>query len=267
MTLNLELVYGPPTPSDLDLLPPLAGVGLASLLGLIAGSFIATLVLRWGAERSIFGRSRCDGCGRTLGLVDLIPLIGWLVRRGRCQACGARINPLHLQVELAAAAIGVAALTQAPGYAGWSLALFGWMLLPLALLDARYFWLPNILVGALALGGLLFGAPLLDTALVSRMAGAAFGGLTLLLLAEAFKRLRGREGMGGGDPKLAAAIGCWLGWMPLPVMFLLASASGIVWGLMQKKDVPITDRHIPFGAFMAAAAWLAVPLWPALVTG
>lgn len=261
------MVVEPSGPSGLDLLPPLAGVGLAALMGLIAGSFIATLVLRWGAERSIFGRSQCDGCGRTLGLIDLIPLTGWLVRRGRCQVCGAQIDHLHLQVELGAAAIGVLALAWMPGYAGWSLALFGWMLLPLALLDARYFWLPNRLVAALAVGGLLAGGAVLDTALISRLIGATIGGLTLLLLAEAFKRLRGREGMGGGDPKLAAAIGCWLGWMPLPTMFLIASAAGIVWALFQKKDVPISDRHIPFGAFMAAAGWLAVPLWSYLNVG
>lgn len=261
MTSQLLLVVEPSGPSGLDLLPPVAGAGLAALLGLIAGSFVATLVLRWGAGQSIFGRSRCDGCGRTLGLVDLIPLVGWLVRRGLCQTCGTQIDRLHLQVELAAAVIGALALAWMPGYAGWSLALFGWMLLPLALLDARYFWLPNRLVAALALGGLLAAEPMLGTEPISRLIGAAVGGLTLLLLAEAFKRLRGRDGMGGGDPKLAAAIGCWLGWMPLPVMFLLASGGGIVWALAQKKDVPITDRHIPFGAFMAAAAWLAVPVW------
>lgn len=261
------VVTEPPGPSGLDLLPPLVGVALAATLGVIVGSFISTLVLRWGAPQSIFGRSRCDSCGRTLGFVDLIPLVGWLVRRGHCHSCGAEIDPFHLQVELGAATIGALALVLMPGYAGWSLALFGWLLLPLALLDARIFWLPNKLVAALALGGLLAGGPMLDNEFFERLVGAAVGGLTLLLLAEAFKWLRGREGMGGGDPKLAAAIGCWLGWMPLPMMFLLASASGIAWGLIQKRDVPIADRHIPFGAFMAAAAWLTVPHWSYLNAG
>lgn len=248
-------------------LPREAAIPLAALVGLIAGSFIATLVLRWGAGRSIFGRSQCDGCGRMLGLVDLVPLVGWLVRRGRCQACGGHIDRLHMRVEVGCALIGAFSLALMPGYAGWTLALFGWMLLPLALLDVRHFWLPDALTGALAVAGLLVAGPLLDTALAARLTGAVAGGVTLGVLAWLFVRMRGRDGMGGGDPKLAAAIGCWLGWVPLPTMFLLASGGGIVWALCQKKDVPISDRHIPFGAFMAAAAWLAVPLWTYLSAG
>jgi leader peptidase (prepilin peptidase) / N-methyltransferase len=241
-------------------MPQVAAVPLAAIVGLIAGSFIATLVLRWGDGRSIAGRSQCDGCGRTLGMVDLVPLLGWLVRRGRCPVCGGRIDPLHMQVEVGAAAIGALAVAFMPGAAGWALALFGWMLLPLGLLDARHFWLPDVLTGALAVAGLLVAGALLDTTLVARLTGAVAGGATLGVLAWLYIRARGRVAMGGGDPKLAAAIGCWLGWMPLPVMFLLASGSGIIWALFQKKDVPISDRHIPFGAFMVAAAWLVVPI-------
>lgn len=248
-------------------MPLFAALALAALLGLIAGSFIATLALRWGAGQSIFGRSRCDGCGRTLGAIDLIPLLGWLIRRGRCQSCGAVIDPLHLRVELGCALIGVASVALLPGAAGWCLALLGWMLLPLALLDARHYWLPDALTGALALIGLLAAGPLLDTGIAARLTGAVAGGVTLGVLAWLFARLRGREGMGGGDPKLAAAIGCWLGWMPLSLMFLLASGGGIIWALAQKKDVPIADRHVPFGAFMAAAAWIAAPLWVFLSAG
>lgn len=253
--------------SGLAQLPLVAALPLAALLGLVVGSFIATLVLRWGAEQSILGRSRCDGCGRTLGVIDLIPLVGWLVRRGRCQQCGAAIDPLHMRVELVSVLIGVVGVAVLPGVAGWSLALFGWLLLPLALLDARHFWLPDILTGMLAVIGLLLAGPLLDSSLPARLTGAIAGGVTLALLAALFVRARGREGMGGGDPKLAAAIGCWLGWVPLPLMFLLASSSGIVWALAQKKDVPISDRHIPFGAFMAAAAWATVPVWTYFITG
>lgn len=248
-------------------MPPYAALAFAVALGLVAGSFIATLVLRWGADQSIFGRSRCDSCNRTLGPIDLIPLLGWLIGRGRCTACGAAIDPLHLRVELGSALIGATSVALLPGVAGWCLALLGWMLLPLALLDVRHLWLPDVLTGALAVVGLFVAGPLFDANLVARLTGAVAGGVTLGLLAWLFVRVRGREGMGGGDPKLAAAIGCWLGWMPLPTMFLLASGSGIVWAFLQKKDVPISDRHIPFGAFMAASAWLAVPLWSYLNAG
>lgn len=251
----------------LDALPLSAAVPLAVLSGLCLGSFVATLVLRWGEGRSILGRSACDSCGRTLTPVDLVPLLGWLVRRGRCQQCGAVIDPLHLRVELAAAAIGALAVLLMPGAGGWLLALMGWMLLPLALLDARHFWLPDALVAPLALAGLLLAGPMLGTSLLDRLIGAVAAGLTLALLAALFVRLRGREGMGAGDPKLAAAIGSWLGWMPLPFMLLIASAGGILWALAgNKKNVPVTDRHIPFGSFMAGATWIAVPLWP-LISG
>lgn len=251
----------------LDAVPLAAALPLAALLGLAAGSFIATLVLRWGAGRSIGGRSGCDGCGRPLTVVELVPLLGAIIARGRCRSCGAAINPFHRNVELAAAAIAVVSLLLLPGVAGWCLALFGLLMLPLALLDARHFWLPDPLVGVLAIVGLLLGGPLLGTTLTDRLAGAIAAGLSLAVLAFAFRRLRGRDGMGAGDPKLAAALGAWLGWMALPLLFLLASGGGLIWALATaKKNVPISDRHIPFGTFLAGAAWLAVPLWP-LISG
>jgi leader peptidase (prepilin peptidase) / N-methyltransferase len=246
-------------------LPLFQVVLIAALLGLIAGSFTATLVLRWGGGQSVLGRSCCDGCGRVLTPLDLIPLIGWLSARGRCRSCGAAIDPLHLPVEIGAALIGALGVWLVPGVGGWSLALFGWLLLPLALLDARHFWLPDQLTALLAIAGLLLAGPLLGSALTDRLIGAVVGGLMLAGLRAAFLRLRGREGMGEGDPKLAAAIGAWLGWQALPLLFLIASASGIIWALLtNKKDVTINNRHVPFGSFMAAAAWCAVPLWPYL---
>lgn len=246
----------------LDALPLIFAVPLAAFLGLVWGSFMATLVLRWGAGESVLGRSRCDGCGRTLGWADLFPLLSWLRARGRCSDCGAVIDLLHLRVELAAAAIGAAGVVLLPGASGWLLALLGWMLLPLALLDARHFWLPDALVAPLAIAGLLLAGPLLDTALLDRLIGAVVAGITLAGLRIGYLRLRGREGMGEGDPKLAAAIGAWLGWPLLPLMLLMASAGGIVFALAtRQRDAAIADRHVPFGSFMAAAAWCSVPLW------
>jgi leader peptidase (prepilin peptidase)/N-methyltransferase len=253
----------------LDALPMGAGVGIAALLGLVLGSFVATLVLRWPEGRSLLGRSHCDGCGRPLGPLDLIPLVSALVQRGRCRTCGARIDPFHMQVELASGLIGALALTIMPGMTGWLWALFGWLLLPLALLDARHMWLPDRLSAVLAVTGLLFAGPLLDTGLLDRWIGALVGGALLALVALAYRRGRGREGMGGGDPKLVAAIGCWLGWQALPLMILLASAGGMIWALFTqgKGDRPLSMRAIPFGVFLAIAAWAAVPLWPLLSAG
>lgn len=253
----------------LDALPYGAGVGFATLVGLILGSFTATLVLRWPAGRSVFGRSQCDGCERALGPLDLVPLVSAFAQRGRCRGCGAPIDPFHMQVELASGLIGALALAIMPGVAGWLWALFGWLLLPLALLDARHMWLPDRLNALLAIIGLLLAGPLLGTAMPDRWIGALVGGAALALVALLFKRLRGKDGMGGGDPKLMAAAGAWLGWQALPLMLLIASVGGLAWALATqgKGDRPLSLRAIPFGVFMAVAAWATVPLWPALSAG
>jgi leader peptidase (prepilin peptidase)/N-methyltransferase len=249
--------------SFLDALPYGMGIALAALIGLILGSFIATLALRWPAGRSVLGRSQCDACGRALGGLDLVPLLSALASRGRCRTCGAPISPFHWRVELGSALVGVVALGFAPGVAGWLWALFGWLLLPLLLLDARHFWLPDRLSALLAVVGLLFAGPLFGASLLDRWIGAVAGGTTLALLAWTYRRTRGVEGMGGGDPKLVAAIGCWTGWQALPLLLLLASAGGIGWALLgqRKGDPPLAERRVPFGVFLCAAAFAAVPAW------
>ncbi|GAO79811.1 MULTISPECIES: A24 family peptidase [unclassified Sphingopyxis] len=249
--------------SILDALPFGTGVAFAALIGLILGSFIATLVLRWPAGRSVLGRSQCDGCGRPLGALDLVPLLSTVASHGRCRTCNAAIDPFHWRVELGAALIGSVALAIMPGTAGWLWALFGWLLLPLALLDARHFWLPDRLNLLLGIVGLLLAGPLLETSLIDRWVGAIVCGLTLAAIAEFYRRVRLKDAMGGGDPKLVAAIGAWLGWQALPLMLLLASVGGIVWALLsqRKGDQPLSERQVPFGLYACAAAWAAVPLW------
>jgi leader peptidase (prepilin peptidase)/N-methyltransferase len=253
----------------LDALPFGMGVGLAALAGLLLGSFLATLVLRWPLGRSVLrGRSRCDACGTALTARDLISLLSAIAARGRCRHCGAPIDALHWRVELLSAAIGAAALALMPGTAGWLWALFGWLLLPLALLDARHMWLPDPLNVVLALAGLLLAGPLLEVSLLDRWIGAVAGGLVLAGIAAAYRRVRGSDGMGGGDPKLVAAIGCWIGWQALPLLLLLASLGGLVWalGAQRKGDGPLSMRAVPFGVFACTAAWVTVPLWP-LISG
>ena len=251
----------------LDALPFGTGILLAGLIGLLLGSFIATLVLRWPEGRSLLGRSQCDGCGRALGVRDLVPILSALLSRGRCRTCGAAIDPFHGRVELVSALIGAGALALLSGTAGWLWALFGWLLLPLALLDARHFWLPDRLTLLLAVTGVLLAGPMLGTSLVDRWIGALVGGGALALLAWLYARARGREGMGGGDPKLVAATGAWLGWQALPLLLLLASLGGIVWAFVEQRkgDRPLGERRVPFGLFACGAAFAAVPLWPLLV--
>lgn len=239
--------------------------GLA-VLGAIAGSFLATIVVRWPAERSVLrGRSACDGCGRTLSLIELVPLVGWTLARGRCRTCGAGIDPRHPEFEIGCAAIGALSGWVVPGMAGAFGAAFGWLLLTLAALDAGELWLPDPLVLALALLGLA-GAPFAAPPLADRLIGGGAGFVSLWAIGAAYAALRGREGMGGGDPKLFGAIGLWLGWRALPAVLLLAALTGLGLVLFQRLRGRgmAADTALPFGAFLAVAAY---PAWIVVVGG
>ena len=238
---------------------------LLALLGAVLGSFIATLVVRWPQGRSVArGRSACDGCSRTLRPIELIPLLSAAVQRGRCGTCAAPIAPVHWQVELAAAAIGAAAGIVAPGIEGLAGAVFGWLLLALAALDLAAWWLPNRLVVPLAITGSFSGLYGLPPTADERLIGGAGGFALLWLVAECYRRMRGRVGMGGGDPKLFGAIGLWLGWRLLPAVLLIAAMVGlgvVVCRRLRGEAVTRTDA-LPLGALLAIAA---VPAWLVMV--
>jgi leader peptidase (prepilin peptidase)/N-methyltransferase len=222
---------------------------LLGILGLVFGSFIATVAIRWPAGGSALrGRSHCDGCARALTPWELVPLVGYLIVRGKCRSCGAAIAPSHPLTEIAGAVIGLAAGFAAPGWEGVAGAVFGWLLLALAAIDLAALWLPDALTGTLALAGLALGpAPLVD-----RLAGGVAGFAALWLVATLYHRLRGREGLGGGDPKLFGAIGLWLGWRALPLVLLIACVLGLGWALARRLRA--TDR-LPLGTLLAAGAF------------
>lgn len=206
----------------------------------------------------------CDGCGRVLRARELVPLVSALAQRGRCRTCGAPIAPVHWQVELAAGAIGVAAGAVAAWPDAAAGAVFGWLLLTLAALDLRAWWLPDRLTGALAVGGVAGGLLGFDPPLLDRVIGGAAGFALLWLTAAGYRRLRGREGMGGGDPKLFGAIGLWLGWRLLPAVLLVAGLIGlgvIGWRRATGRAVKRTDA-LPLGALLAMAAY---PAWLLLI--
>jgi leader peptidase (prepilin peptidase)/N-methyltransferase len=224
---------------------PVAGL----LIGLIAGSFLATLAIRWPAGgRVSAGRSRCDGCGATVPAWALVPLASYIWLGGRCGRCGGRIDWRHPALELVCGLIGLAALWVRPDGVGMTGALFGWMLATLALLDLDHFWLPDRLTMPLAGLGLLAGpAPVFD-----RLVGAVAGYAALALIAAGYRRARGRIGLGQGDAKLFAALGAWLGWRALPFVMLGACAIGLVWAIVTRKRG--SDR-LPLGTLLAVSGW------------
>ncbi len=234
---------------------------IGGVVGAIIGSYLATLAIRWPQGLSASkGRSRCDGCGVPVGAVSLVPVVSWLVQRGRCRACGGRIDPVHPAMEVAAAVIGAVALVVAPPAQAVAGMLFGWALLLLVALDARHFWLPDRVTLPLVVGGWIVAVLGLGVAPIDALIGAAAGFASLWLVGEAYRRVRGRTGLGGGDPKLFAAIGAWLGWMLLPFVLLGAAWMGLAILLLRRargQAVVATDR-VAFGALMALAAW---PIW------
>lgn len=235
--------------------------GMLGVLGAVIGSFLATLVIRWPQERSVLrGRSHCDACNAVLGPRDLIPLLSAALSRGRCRRCASPIDPRHWQIELAALFIGALAGLAVPGPAGIAGAVFGWLLLALAALDITEFWLPDSLNLILALAGIAAGLAGVDPPLTDRLIGGAAGFGSLWLIGFGYQRLRGREGLGGGDPKLLGAIGLWLGWRMLPAVLLLAAMTGlalVLLGMLTGRAAKLDDR-VPFGALLAIAAY---PAW------
>lgn len=225
-----------------------------ALAGAVVGSFLATLVIRLPrGEQAVTGRSRCDQCRRELRAIELMPILSRLWLGGRCPACRSAIDATHWHMEASGAAIGGLALAISFDGQGAALAVLGWLLLPLAWLDWRHFWLPDRLVLALAAGGLALGG-LLGPPLLDRLLGGIVGWGILTLLLLAYKHVRGRDGLGRGDPKLLGAIGLWLGWMPLASVLALASILGLA--IAWARGLHRADA-LPFGTVLAAASWLA----------
>ncbi|PVM82276.1 prepilin peptidase [Caulobacter endophyticus] len=237
----------------------------AIVLGPFVGSFIGLLTLRLPAERPwAAGRSACDGCGRKLSPLDLIPILSFAALRGRCRSCGAAIPRRYLLLELACLGIGAWSATSFIGPMALATAVLGWWLLLLATIDAEHFWLPDMLTLPLGVVGFAVSILVLREPVWTPVLGAAVGFGSLWLLAFAYKRLRGREGLGGGDPRLLGAIGAWTGWSALPSVVVWAGLAGISVALAQlvlRRRVTM-DQRLPFGVFLAIGAWLTWLLGP-----
>lgn len=232
------------------------------LLAPFIGSFLGVLIRRWPAGRPVaLGRSCCDHCGTRLAPRDLVPLVSWLAARGRCRTCKAPIGEFYPLVELAALAVAVWAGTLDAGAALWFDCLLGWGLLALAWIDAEHLLLPDILTLPLILLGLGAAWYLRWPPPVDAAAGAAAGYLGFRLLALAYRRVRGRDGLGAGDAKLLAVAGAWLGWQALGDVVLGAALTGILWFVATRA--PSTDEQpaagpaeLPFGPALAIAIWI-----------
>jgi leader peptidase (prepilin peptidase) / N-methyltransferase len=235
---------------------PLAPVAAAPFVG----SFLGTLALRLPAGEPVaLARSHCPECGHDLGALDLVPVVSWLVAGRRCRYCRWPISLFYPAIELAACAVALWAwLALAPDRL-WLGCALGWALLALAIIDLRDFLLPDTLTLPLVVLGLAAAALDGVAALGSRALAAAAGYAVFRLIAVAYRRLRGRDGLGQGDAKLLAAAGAWVSWQGLPYVVLIGCAASLALalgqGLWRRRGLRAGDR-LPFGPGLCLGLWI-----------
>jgi leader peptidase (prepilin peptidase)/N-methyltransferase len=225
------------------------------------GSFLGVLIQRLPDGAPIArDRSRCDACGAPLRVRDLVPLFSWLVAGGRCRYCEQPLGWFYPAVELAALAIAVVSVLIDAGQRAWLDCILGWWLLALGWIDLRCWLLPDALTLPLIIAGLAASFIFDPDQLVNRALGAALGYVSLMTIAALYRALRGREGLGGGDAKLLAASGAWLGAAALPQVILLAALSALAAaGSLRLAGIRLgIHSALPFGPFLALATWV---LW------
>jgi leader peptidase (prepilin peptidase)/N-methyltransferase len=283
---------------------PVLFAGSIFLLGLIIGSFLNVVIYRlpiilereWQSQASEVlataepsataaplgrftlstPRSACPKCKAPITALQNIPVVSWLVLRGRCASCKAKISARYPSVELMTGLLSTwVAWHFGFGAPAACALLVTWALIALTGIDIDHQLLPdNItlplmwagLVAAVAIGPIPGAA--LPVSPRDAIIGAAAGYLSLWLIFHAFKLVTGKEGMGYGDFKLFAALGAWLGWKVLPMVIVLSAATGAVLGILMIA-LQGRDRRapMPFGPYLAAAGWLAMMYGDALLNG
>ncbi len=260
------------------------------LLGLAVGSFLNVVIHRlprmlerdWRTEcREYLGldpetaseplslskpRSRCPSCGHAIAAWQNIPIVSWLLLRGRCAHCETPISARYPLVELATALLSLGVAWHfGPSWQTAAGLVFTWVLVALAMIDYDTQLLPDQLTLPFLWLGLFVNLFAIFTDLRSAVIGAIAGYLVLWLVFQAFRLVTGKQGMGFGDFKLLALFGAWLGWQMLPQILLIASLVGAVTGL----SLIALRRHergkpIPFGPYLAIAGWIALLWGPAI---
>ena len=251
--------------------PDTALLLLAGVFGLLVGSFLNVCIVRWPALESVVTpRSRCPQCGNLIAWYDNIPVVSWVMLRARCRHCRLPIPWRYPLVELAVAGLWVAAVW----HYGIALeaaraAVFGMLLLGIAVTDAREYIIPDeFSVGGTAIGLLFAFAPLAlggrtdphALTWLQALLGAAAGFALLWIVAFLGSKAFGKDAMGGGDIKMMAMIGAFLGWQGVLLTVFLGAACGTLVFLPLK--LAGRDKLVPFGVFLAlgaAVCWVAGP--------
>ncbi|WP_049751649.1 prepilin peptidase [Halorhodospira halophila] len=261
----------------------------AGLFGLLVGSFLnvvvhrlpAMLERRWSHEaRDILGTpkrgtpepayhlgwppSHCPQCHRQLRPRENIPLLSYLLQRGRCSGCAARI-PARYPIIEALTGIATVAVVASHGLSPLMLGplLLTWALIAAAAIDYEHYLLPDALTLPALWLGLIWsvvdpGPPTPTDAII----GAVAGYLALWAIFHGHRLVTGREGMGYGDFKLTAALGAWLGWQALPALVLFAALTGLLVAIVLAVRSRPLGQPLPFGPALALAGWVLLVLSP-----
>ena len=232
---------------------------LLGVLGLVVGSFLNVCIYRLPRGQSVnWPASRCTTCDRSLAWYENIPVVSWVVLRGRCRTCGERISVMYPIVEVITAALFIA------GYViyGWTPLLavrlaFTCAMIVLFVIDLQHYLLPNVIT----VPGIVIGFALslvLPPGWKASLIGLIAGGGLLFAIAEAWYRFRGIEGLGMGDVKMLAMIGAFLGWKLMLVTLVLSSFAGSLIGVgaiaLGRGGM---KSMLPFGTFLAVGALTA----------
>lgn len=240
---------------------------LGGLIGLIIGSFIS--MLTWRMPRILmmeheeqlkaitFGGSKCPNCETSLPWYRLIPVLSWLLSKGKCHHCKTSISPRYPMIELTTAAatiliVWMYGLTPV----GFFALLFTWLLITISVIDIEHQLILDSLSLPLLWLGLMLNTQSMFTTPTDAIWGAILGYMLLWLLFHGFRLITGKEGMGYGDFKLLAALGAWFGVMAIPQIILIASVSSLVIGLggvlLKVRSI---DSPLAFGPFLAIGGW------------
>ncbi len=232
------------------------------------GSFLGVLITRLPAGEAVaIGRSRCSSCGHALGAFDLVPLLSWLALRRRCRYCGSPIGWFYPGIELAAMVVPIWAATEVGGWLLWASCALGWVLLTLAVIDARHLLLPDVLTLPLLAGGLAVAACIEGASLHEHAIGAVAGFVVFWLIGRGYAFVRGREGLGMGDAKFLAAAGAWVSWQGLPGVVFIGAASALAFALVRiAVGASVAGAHkIPFGTFLCLGTWIVWLYGPVII--
>ncbi len=254
---------------------PAAEYIFVALLGLLIGSFLNVVVHRVPRRESIIQpASHCPYCGHVLRAWENIPVLSWVMLRGRCHGCSRAISWRYPALELLTGGFSLVVAWQW-GFR-WSLLpalIFTWSLLALTLIDLETQLLPDritkpgMLLGLALNASAFFWPGLALTTPLNALLGIVLGYGSLWLLATVYLKMTGRVGMGGGDLKLLGMIGAWLGWQAVFLTLFIAALSGGLVAIAFLLGGKGRDYAIPFGPYLALGGWLML-VWPsAIVNG